>query len=241
LRLLAEFQLQVDGRPMALPHSVERVVAFLGMHRGPVARTRLAATLWPDVADQRANGDLRSALWRLRRFTGVIEVTDNRLALAKDVEIDVAELSGLTQALIAGPTRPALDRLPDLVDAEDILPGWDEEWLIAERERYRIQRLRALESSAVALLAAGDHVAALDAAMASVATEPYRESAHRLAIRIHLAEGNHAEAIRAYRGFRSLVADELGITPSSLMEDLVAPLGGPPVGRRVDDSVTLAR
>jgi DNA-binding SARP family transcriptional activator len=49
--LLAEFQLLVDGRAITLPHSVERIVAFLGMSRAPVNRARLAATLWPDVAD----------------------------------------------------------------------------------------------------------------------------------------------------------------------------------------------
>jgi DNA-binding SARP family transcriptional activator len=222
--LLAEFQLHVDGRAITLPHSVERIVAFLGMSRAPVNRARLAATLWPDVADHRANGDLRSALWRLRRLTGVIEEADSRLALAPEIDVDIADLTELTQALIVEPAPPALDRLPDLVRADEILPGWDEEWLIAERERYRIQRLRALERSAEALLAADEHAAALDAAMASVATEPYRETAHRLVIQIHMAEGNNAEALRAYRGYRELVADELGIVPSSMMDDLVAPL-----------------
>lgn len=226
LVVLSEFQLQVDGRKMWLPHSVERVVAFLGMCPGPVSRSRLAATLWPDVPDQRANGDLRSALWRLRQFSHVIDEGRSQLGLAHELEVDLVDMRGLTQTLIGNPGRPALARLPDLVGADDILPGWDEEWLVIERERYRIQRLRALESSAQVLLAAGDYIGALDAAMASMATEPYRESAHRLAIQIHLAEGNHAEAIRAYRGFRSLVEDELGILPSSLMEDLLAPLGG---------------
>jgi DNA-binding SARP family transcriptional activator len=226
LRLLAEFHLSVDGRSIGLPHSVERIVAFLGMSRSPVNRARLAASLWPDVADYRANGDLRSALWRLRRITGVIREEDSRLALAPEVDVDVADMTDLSQALIEAPAPPALDRLPDLVRADELLPGWDEEWLIVERERYRIQRLRALERSAEALLASEAHGAALDAAMASVATEPYRESAHRLVIEIHLAEGNNAEALRAYRGYRSLLARELGIVPSSMMDELVAPLSG---------------
>jgi DNA-binding SARP family transcriptional activator len=73
LRLLSEFQLLVDGRPISLPHSGERVLAFLGISQAPVSRARLAGSLWPDVADQRAHGDLRSALWRLRRIAGVID------------------------------------------------------------------------------------------------------------------------------------------------------------------------
>ena len=224
LRLLAEFQLLVDGMAVVLPHSVERIVAFLAISRVPVIRARLAASLWPDVADQRANGDLRSALWRLRRVTGVIRELDSRLELAPGIDVDVSEMTELTHALIVEPVRPALDRVPDLVHGDEILPGWDEEWLIVERERYRLLRLRALERSAEALLADGEHAAALDAALACVATEPYRESAHRLVVRIHLAEGNTAQAVRSYRSFRSLLDEELGIAPSALMDDLVAPL-----------------
>ncbi|HEX5995365.1 MAG TPA: BTAD domain-containing putative transcriptional regulator [Jiangellales bacterium] len=224
LRLLSEFQLLVDGRQITLPHSVERVLAFLGISQVPVSRTRLAGSLWPTVADQRANGDLRSALWRLRRIAGVIDEQNHRLSLAPEVDVDIAEMTDLTRALIAEPESPALDRVADLVRAHALLPGWDDEWLIVERERYRMSRLRALERSSRALLAARDFAGALDAALASVATEPYRETAHRLVIQIHLAEGNRAQAIRAYQSYRLLVADELGIVPSPLMRDLVAPL-----------------
>lgn len=224
LRLLTEFQLLVDGRVITLPHSAERVLAFIGMSQAPVSRGRLAGTLWPDVTDDRANGDLRSALWRLRRITGVICEHDRRLALTADVHVDVMEIADITQLLIAEPAPPAIDRLPDLVSAYDILPGWDEEWLIVERERFRIQRLRALERSAEALLAAHDYMGALEAALASVATEPYRETAHRLLIQIHIAEGNNAEAVRAYRAYRSLLTEEFGIPPSVMMDDLIAPL-----------------
>jgi DNA-binding SARP family transcriptional activator len=224
LRLLAEFQLLVDGKVILLPRSVERVLAFLGISAAPVSRAHIAGNLWPDVADHRANGDLRSALWRLRRITKVIHEENRRLVLAPDIDIDIIEMADLTRSLILEPEPPALDHVPDLVRAHAILPGWDEEWLIVERERYRMTRLRALERSAEALLAAGDHVAALEAALAAVHTEPYRETAHRLVIRIHIAEGNNAQAISAYQAYRSLVTDEFGIAPSSMMDDLVAPL-----------------
>jgi DNA-binding SARP family transcriptional activator len=224
LHLLAEFQLRVGGKAIRLPHSVERILAFLGMSQAPVARTRLASSLWPDVDDDRANHDLRSALWRLRRITGVIWEEDRRLALTPEVDVDFVEIADLTHSLIVEPGPPALDRLPDLVRADEILPGWEEEWLVVERERFRMTRVRALERSAQALLAAHDYVGALEAALATVATEPFRETAHRLVVQIHIAEGNHAEAIRAYRAYRSLVSDELGIAPSSMMADLVAPL-----------------
>jgi DNA-binding SARP family transcriptional activator len=224
LRLLTEFQLLVDGNSVTLPHSVERVLAFLGISQAPVSRARIAGVLWPDVADKRANGDLRSALWRLRRITGVVREENRRLALAPQVAVDVVEMTDLTRSLIFDPDPAMLDSVPALVHAHAILPGWDEEWLVVERERFRMTRLRALERSAQALLTGGDLEGALDAALASVDTEPYRETAHRLVVQIHIAEGNHAQAIRTYQAYRSQVAAELGIAPSARMDDLVAPL-----------------
>jgi DNA-binding SARP family transcriptional activator len=42
-----------------------------------------------------------------------------------------------------------------------------------------------------------------------------------------LAEGNASEAIRAYRDYRAVLSDEIGIKPSSAMEDLVRPMRWP--------------
>ena len=60
--------------------------------------------------------------------------------------------------------------------------------------------------------------------LAAVAGEPLRESAHRALITAYLAEGNRSEALRQYRFFRHLLADELGLEPSPLMESLVDPV-----------------
>ncbi len=227
LEVLTGFRFLRAGRPMSFPHGVERVVAFLGITRVPTSRTRLAGLLWPNVSEQRASGDLRSALWRLRRITGVIREENRSLSLVPDVDVDVLEMTQLARSLVEGAAATSLSRVPELVGAGSILPGWDEEWLVVERERYRILRLRALERSAEAFLDAGEHPAALDASLASIDTDPYRESAHRLVVRTHIAEGNYAEAIRAYESYRTRVGDELGISPSAWMEDLVAPLRKP--------------
>ena len=40
-------------------------------------------------------------------------------------------------------------------------------------------------------------------------------------VRVHLAEGNLGEAVRAYDAFRSLLAQELGAAPTPLMEQLL--------------------
>jgi DNA-binding SARP family transcriptional activator len=104
----------------------------------------------------------------------------------------------------------------------ELLPGWYEDWVLLERDRLRQLRLHALEALADKLAAVGRHGEALQAAHAAVRLEPLRESARRAMVRIQLAQGNVAEALRTYESFRRYLVDELGVTPSSQMEELVA-------------------
>jgi DNA-binding SARP family transcriptional activator len=104
--------------------------------------------------------------------------------------------------------------------ADDLLVGWYDDWVLLERERLRQLRLHALEVLSGQLLAAGNGPAAVEAALAAVAVEPLRESAHRAVIRAHLAEGNRAEALRQRDQLRHLLRLELGVKPSRLVTDL---------------------
>ena len=67
--LLDGFALRVDGQPVAVPPSSQRLLAFLAIHERPVARGALAAALWPDTTIRRAAACLRSALYRLVKPT----------------------------------------------------------------------------------------------------------------------------------------------------------------------------
>ena len=114
----------------------------------------------------------------------------------------------------------------------DLLPSWHDPWLAVEQESFRQRRLHALERGADLLCRAGRYHDALSAGLGAVRSEPLRESAHRRVIEVHLAEDNHAEALRHYDGYRRLLADELGLAPSPTMRRLVAPLLGRPVDLR---------
>lgn len=64
------------------------------------------------------------------------------------------------------------------------------------------------------MLRLGQFSLALEAAFEAVRSEPLREPAHRAVIEVHLAEGNTAEAVNAFRRYRSLLPDDLGLEPS---------------------------
>jgi DNA-binding SARP family transcriptional activator len=104
----------------------------------------------------------------------------------------------------------------------ELLPDWYDDWLVTERERLRQLRLHALEESVRVLIERGRLSEAIDLGLRAVAMEPLRESAHRLVIRAHLAEGNRAEALRQYRCCADLLRHELAVEPSAQMAVLLA-------------------
>jgi DNA-binding SARP family transcriptional activator len=226
LRLIGEFELVVNGRRLIIPRKAERVLAYLAMVDRPVARTRLAGILWMDWSDQQAAKALRTALWLLRRVApSLVTTSGDRLQLAADVQVDAAELCTLARQLIHDPHPAALERVSLLIDGRELLPDWDDHWVVMDRDRYRHLRIEALERAAAALLDQRRTGDALVAALAAIQSEPLRESAWRLLVQIHLAQANVAEAIRSYREYRALLQREFGIEPSTVMERLLEDCG----------------
>jgi DNA-binding SARP family transcriptional activator len=225
LRVLDCFSLTCDGRHVGVPRSAQRLLAFLALHRHPVRRLFVAGSLWLDSPEERAYASLRSALWRLQAAgADVIEVRDAHLALAPSVRVDHREAAGLSRALL---DRRGAD-LQTVADwallAGELLPDWDEEWVIVEREHHRQLSLQAMEALSERMLTAGTLPQALEVALAVFAREPLRETAHRLMIRVHIADGNSFEAIRQYQLYERLTLTRIGIPPSPRMRALVSHL-----------------
>jgi DNA-binding SARP family transcriptional activator len=136
-----------------------------------------------------------------------------------DVDVDhlLLAASDLLDGSPAAPGRITLDTLV----GDDLLVGWYDDWVLRERERLRQIRLRALEALSLRLLTSGDTATALEAALATVAIEPLRESAHGALIRAHLAEGNRAQALQHFTQLRLLLRVELGVEPSRQVVELL--------------------
>jgi len=224
LSLLHAFELRCDGRLVNLPRSAQRLLAFVALHEHPLQRVYVAGTLWIDATDDRAGASLRSSLWRLNRPGHLlVEATSTHLRLAPDVDVDLRRALAVAHRLLDGSADAAdLDAGEEVLRGE-LLPDWYDEWLLFERERFRQVSLHALEAVAERLVHAGEVARALEAALSAVRSEPLRESAHRVLIRVHLAEGNRIEALRQYELCRRLLRDRLGVEPSSQLDELLEP------------------
>lgn len=220
IQLLGCFGMRTDGAAAQIPLQAQRVVAYLAINMARIARPDLAGRLWPHARQSRSQANLRTALWRIKQQAPTaIDARRESIALQVDVSVDY-------QMLLDEPTAGKPDNAELIRRLRcDLLPGWDEEWLVVERERTRQLRLRQLEHLSRCSVLSGDIEAALRAGYAAIEIEPLREPAHLALIEAHVAEGNLAEAVREFRQTTELLTRELGIAPSPRFRDRVRELG----------------
>ncbi|WP_192909337.1 AfsR/SARP family transcriptional regulator [Gandjariella thermophila] len=226
--LLGRWDLRQNGRSIEVPPGCQRLLALLAL-RGRQLRRLVASTLWPETSDSHALGSLRSLLWRWGDDASLLlDDTRGQLALREGVTVDVHHMVSIMEDLLKadgsenGHLHWSHD-ISELAHTGDLLPGWYDDWVLFERERLRQMRLHSLEKLAGHMASQGQHAEAVEAALAAVAADPLRESAHRTVVEVHLAEGNVSEALRAFERCRQLMSEELGIEPSAQMQGLIAP------------------
>ena len=228
LSLLRDFELRCNDEAIDVPPTSQRLIVFLAIQGQRQARRNfVSGSLWTDSTDARASASLRSAIWRSPTVGGkaLVGASNTHVWLHPELEVDLTKAFLRAQHLLS---LPSLDGTGVDVTAEleafsdDVLFGWYDEWVLAERERFRQLRLHVLEQLGELLLRAHRFSEALQFGLVAAASEPLRDSAHRLLVRAHLCEGNVAEALRQYHAYADSLARELQVRPSQSMEDLIS-------------------
>jgi len=232
--------LEVRRAEAVLPlggHRQQAVLACLVVSKGGTSTDRIAAAIWGDRPPPGYLTTLQTYVYRLRealeptRAKGtpaqllITTVGGYRLVVSDD-DVDARRFERLVaegrRLVLADPERASVvlgealslwrdDALCDFTDLEPV-----------SREVARLDELRqaALESWAAAELALGRHAALAPQLGSLVAAYPMREGLHAHRMLALYRDGRQAEALAAYRQLRSTLAEELGIEPSSPLQQL---------------------
>ncbi len=224
--------------------SAKALLAYLMIRREvPSPRELLAGLLWPESPEPEARRNLRSALYRLRLSIGDHEARPSLLKISRDalqlnVEsnywLDVEAFTRLvtsTHAHMHSAVAYCPSCIASLTDAMvlyrgDFMLGFSydsadfEDWLDLEREALRLQAMEALEHLALHHEQIGDYPQTLAYAHRQLGLEPWRESAHRQAMRALALSGQRASALAQYETCRRVLGEELGIEPEPATEAL---------------------
>ncbi len=212
------------------------LLAFLAFHRHRAhGRDVLAEWLWPDEDPEATRSRLRQALSALRRALEAPPIVPGSIFLADRTQVrlnpdavttDVAEFeAALQEAQTAAPTERVrlLTGAVELYGGE-LLAGFDEAWIPAERERLHEAYVGALTQLAGALAESGDRQGAAEYARRAVKADPMREEAHCLLMRLYAAAGRTPDALRQYRELEKALREELDAVPSAEAQSLLARL-----------------
>ncbi|WP_405907351.1 BTAD domain-containing putative transcriptional regulator [Streptomyces sp. NBC_00828] len=239
VHLLNGFRLDIGQHEVVLPAHAQRVMAFLALSRPSGMaqhRTALAEQLWCDGPRPRAQASLRTAIWRIRQADDrLVHADRGHVYLGTLVEVDVERSLDQAGRLLSEDGDLAPDDTATTGLVADLLPGWEEEWLIVERERIRQVRIHALVALSHRLRRLGRFVPALNAAYTAITAEPLQESARAALVEVHLAEGNVVEARRQVDQYTRLLWNEMQLAPSKALTGRVPwPAGGPAVAKQLD-------
>jgi DNA-binding SARP family transcriptional activator/alpha-beta hydrolase superfamily lysophospholipase len=207
IRLLGEFALDIDGRPVpALAFSRRSAAALVKLlalaPSRRLHREQVMDALWPGLPPQDAANNLHKAAHYARRGTGVrgsVLLRNEIVALfpGAEVAVDAVEFeAAAAAAAIAADARAAdsaLAAYPGGLLPEDLYESW------AAQPR---QRLEVLHRELLRRAARWSELVAL---------EPTDEQAHLGLAQSMLAGGDRAGALRQIDTIEQILRDELGI------------------------------
>jgi TolB-like protein/Flp pilus assembly protein TadD len=216
LTLFGAFALKLaDGQVADLPGQKDRaLLAVLALNAGiPQSRERLAGLLWSDRGDVQARDSLKHALTRIRQCLGEALVADRQTAQLNPAALSTDAVR--FQVLVGEATPEALEQAcalcsGDLLDGISIHDSGFEEWLQAERHRFR----RLHEDALTKLLVPSLPVSTRErAAWRLLALDPLREAASRALMQIHVERGETAQAVKLFESLLDRLHAELGVKP----------------------------
>ena len=203
------------------------------------SREFLLGLLWPNLPTAAAQNNLRVTWAQLQKALGTSDsdaqptLIGDRLALRfnplSDHELDVARFRALIEACRLHP-HPNPDDCAEcaarLTQALDLVRGdfldqfslgdceQFDEWLLTQREYFRMQVTSALEQ----LAAFHEHAGQLPEAERSIRLlleyDPLNESAYRQLMRVLARGDQRSAALDAYETCRQVLATELGLAPA---------------------------
>jgi len=210
-----------NGRPLPLGGARQRALLAILLTRANevVSTDRLIDDLWGETPPRTALNTIQYYVSQLRKLLGTDRIVTQPPGYVIRIEPDELDLARFERLVGEGGGDGARDALA-LWRGPAFADFAYEEFAQAEAARLEELRLAALEQRVDADLALGRHGELVGELEQLVAQHPLRE---RLRGQLMLAlyrSGRQAEALDLYQATRRALVDELGIEPSSALQEL---------------------
>ncbi len=220
IHLFGAPQIWDDQRPLPLPAPPKafELCAYLLLNRHqPLPRDQAAFTLWPDVPEDQARANLRRHLHLLRQQlpcrpdTPWILTTRRTIQWNPDAScrLDVALLDQFT------PNAAGDEEWRTLIEGYrgDLLEGFYDDWVLAERARLHLRYVRLLEQRIAQQKLNGDLPGAIRTTQRLLVRDPLREELYRHLMELYYRAGDRAAALREFEKCQAVLQAELEVEP----------------------------
>lgn len=195
---------------------------------------KIAMLLWPDAEGDRAIGNLKVALFRLRQL-GV----SNRICIPAWVHLQHGRLSlshwlcsvdslafdkSFTRVMKEGGTEELI-RLLDLYADDFLKNDTTEIWVIQRRQELQEMFFKAVGRFVNIALESGEEESALSYIQKAIEKDPLRESLYGCRMKLFLSMGYPAEVLETYKLACHNLKSGLGISPGPALIALARKAG----------------
>ncbi len=228
IEMFGRFCITYRGKIVTTVHTsrLKSLLAYLVLKGGAAqSREHLSFLFWPDSSESQARTNLRQLLHHLRSALPdcdtYLEIDTHALRCrnSADFSSDVGELEDAVSAydqaagnLISPALQERLEAAARLYRG-DLLPGFYDEWVQAERQRLRQRYTSLLARLVTHFEKAGKYPTAISYGERLLACDPLSEANYRTLIRLHAWNGDRAGALQTYHQCVDTLRRELNVEP----------------------------
>jgi DNA-binding SARP family transcriptional activator len=233
VRLLGRVQVSHDNWVTELKTTrvIQELLGYLLLQRHRThSRDVLADLFWGEQHQEKAYGCLNTNLWRLRHILEPDGIRPGAYLISNHMGevgfnqkshywLDVAVLEQQINHTVAFPYQSVAPKQAETLANSmqlyrgDLLEGSYEDWALQERERIRDLYLNALSYLMHYEKYHGCYEKGLVYGRQILKMDPLREEIHRDMIRLYLANGQRAMAVRQYETCSEILRHQLKIEP----------------------------
>ena len=225
LHLLGEAYIELDGERLAMPFKKAEAVVFYLAVEGRRSKERVKCLFWGDRDERQASGNMRNAVYLLRKTLPHNFSAERGYLNLTDFETDLGGLDLSAEIPSVVFEEPLLGF--ESVDSADFC-----EWLAGSRKRIRDEVSGLLRTRLASLGSEGAESERRGILSALLELDPRDEESMAGLLELHIKEGQAVKALSLCRTFCERLEREVGVKPGlrlrRLEQELLAesPRGG---------------
>lgn len=240
INALGGLKITLDGEklPKLASRKADALLVYLACTGQSHSREKLGTLLWDDRSTRQSLSNLSVLLWSLNKHLAKFLDADRQTIGVRpkiNLWVDVTHFEQkIAEALALKKMSPGLgpESVTQLEAAlaiyrGDFLDGFQlreargfEEWVTLERERLQHLAFGALSDLVAYRLQTGEYHDGIKYANRLLSLDPFREKTHRHLMLLWARLGQREKAIEQYQACKGVLAEELGIAPSSATVNL---------------------